>query len=208
MFDSRHYLDEFLRSVRRIDLDAVARLSSAVYDAWLRGGTVFCCGNGGSAASASHLVTDLSKLTISPRHARRVRAMALTESVSALTAIGNDIASEEVFAEQLRTFLRAGDVVLGLSTSGSSSNVLRAIEYANGAGAITLGITGRGGSKLAALAHETLMIDSTSVQHVEDATMVAGHLICLQVKARVADLPAGLPQTLTGTPDSLNVQTN
>lgn len=205
MFDTRQHLDDFIRTVRRLDLDAVARMSAVVYDTWTRGRTVFCCGNGGSAASASHFAVDLAKLTVSPRHQRRVRVLALTESLSAISAIANDSSYEEVFVEQLRPFLQPGDVLLGLSTSRSSPNVIRAVEYANDAGAITLGITGRNGAKLASLAHETLVVDSTNVQHVEDATMVAGHMICLQVKARVVELPMGLPPALTGAPGALFV---
>ena len=192
MFDTRQHLDEFIRTVKRLDLDAVGRMSAVIYDTWTRGRTVFCCGNGGSAASASHFAADLTKLTASARHPRRVRAVALTESLSAISAIANDYSYDEIFVEQLRPFMQPGDVLLGFSTSGSSPNVLRAVEFANDAGAITLGIAGRNGAKLAALAHETMLVDSTSVQHVEDATMVAGHVICLQVKERIADLPRTL----------------
>jgi D-sedoheptulose 7-phosphate isomerase len=200
MLDSRNYLDDYLRCLKGLDLDAVGRMSAAVYDTWLRNRTVFCCGNGGSAASASHFAADLTKLTASPRHPRRVKAVALTEGVSAISAIANDLAYEEIFAEQLRAFLQPGDIVLGFSTSGSSPNVLRALAFANDAGAITLGITGRNGIALKALAHETLVVDSTSVQHVEDATMVAAHLICLQVKDRIARTPAAQPWTADSVP--------
>jgi D-sedoheptulose 7-phosphate isomerase len=194
MFDTRQHLDDFVRTVKHLDLDAVGRMSAVVYDTWARGRTVFCCGNGGSAASASHFAADLTKLTASARHPRRVRAVALTESLSAISAIANDFSYEEIFVEQLRPFMQPGDVLLGFSTSGSSPNVLRAVEFANDGGAITLGIAGRNGTKLAALAHETMLVDSTSVQHIEDATMVAGHIICLQVKDRIADLPRGVAQ--------------
>lgn len=189
MFDARLYLDDFLRSVRHLDVESVSRMSAMIFEAWVRGRTVFCCGNGGSAASATHFATDLTKLTISPRHSRRVKAVALTESLSAITAIGNDLSYGEIFVEQLRPFMQAGDVLLGFSTSGSSPNVLRAVQYANDCGAVSLGITGRNGAAMQALALETLMIDSTSVQHIEDATMVASHIICMQVKERVAEWP-------------------
>jgi D-sedoheptulose 7-phosphate isomerase len=114
--------------------------------------------------------------------------VALTESVAAISAIGNDVAYEEIFSEQLRSFAEQGDVVMGLSTSGSSPNVLRAIAEANAMGAFTIGVTGRGGHKLRAAARHAIVIDSTSVQHVEDATMVAGHLLCLRVKAVIQRL--------------------
>jgi D-sedoheptulose 7-phosphate isomerase len=185
MFDTRRYLEDYLEVLRRLDDAGVERIAGLLFDAWRAGRTVFCCGNGGSAASAMHFTMDLTKLT-APARGRRLRAMALTESVSAMTAIGNDIAYEEVFAEQLRAFLSPGDVVLGFSTSGSSPNVLRAIEFANEAGATTVGVTGRTGTTLGTLAHHTVYVDSTSVQHVEDATMVVVHLLCLRVKELIA----------------------
>ena len=104
--------------------------------------------------------------------------------MAAVTAASNDFSYEEVFVEQLRAFLEPGDVVVGISTSGQSRNVLRALEYAAGNGAVALAITGTCGTGLRALAHETLVIDSSSVQRIEDVTMVAAHLLCLMVRAR------------------------
>jgi D-sedoheptulose 7-phosphate isomerase len=111
--------------------------------------------------------------------------VSLTESLSAISAIGNDFAYDEIFSEQLRSSLDEGDVVFGFSTSGKSANVLRAIDYANEAGGITLGITGQRGQMLVQRAHMTLVIPSDSVQHVEDATMVAAHLLCLRAAAAI-----------------------
>lgn len=181
MFNSEQYIDEYVRVLRRLDSAMIERMAELLVGAWRTRTTVFLCGNGGSAASASHLATDLSKLT-APTHGPRLRAMALNESTSSISAIGNDIAYEDIFAEQLRTFGNRNDIVIGLSTSGSSPNVLRAVEYANSIGAVTLGITGQQGAKLQQVARHTLIVDSTSVQHVEDATMVAGHMLCLRVR--------------------------
>lgn len=181
MLDFAHYLDDYLGVLKGLDQARVEALSHAIFQAWRQGRTVFCCGNGGSASSASHFITDLMKLTAPPR-GRRVRAMALTESASTISAVGNDIAYQEIFVEQLRAFLEPGDVVIGFSTSGSSPNVVRAMEYAKEVGAVTLGVTGANGQKLGSIADQTLFVTSTSVQHVEDATMVVGHLVCLRVK--------------------------
>jgi D-sedoheptulose 7-phosphate isomerase len=180
MFDLRQYMSEYLRVLRHLEHVSIEIAADMVVGAWTANRTVFLCGNGGSAASASHLAADLTKLT-APPEGPRLRAMALTESLAAISAIGNDLAYEEIFAEQLRAFGQRGDVVFGLSTSGSSPNVLRAVEYANSIGASTVGITGRAGRRLRDLARHTIVVDSTSVQHVEDATMVAGHLLCLRV---------------------------
>lgn len=181
MFNSEQYVDEYVRVLRRLDSAMIERMAELLVGAWQTRTTVFLCGNGGSAASASHIATDLTKLT-APAQGPRLRAMALNESASSISAIGNDIAYEDIFAEQLRTFCNRNDVVVGLSTSGSSPNVLRAVEYANSIGAVTLGITGHHGAKLQHLARHTLVVDSASVQHIEDATMVAGHMLCLRVR--------------------------
>ncbi len=185
MFNVARYLDQYIGVLEKLDETAVERMAHVLLDAWKANRTVFCCGNGGSAASASHFMMDLTKLT-APPVGRRLRAMAVNENTAAISAISNDIAYEEIFVEQLRPFLEPNDVLIGLSTSGSSPNVIRAIQYANAMGAVTLGVTGRSGLKLGALARQTLVVDSTSVQQIEDATMVAGHLLCLRVKELIA----------------------
>jgi D-sedoheptulose 7-phosphate isomerase len=194
----QEYMTDYVGVLRRLDGPAIERIVETVAGAWLAERTVFLCGNGGSAASAIHLAADLAKLT-APSHGRRLRAVALNENASAISAIANDLCYSEIFAEQLRTFAQSGDVLLGLSTSGSSPNVLRAVDYANSIGVLTVGITGRGGQKLADLARQTLVIDSLSTQHVEDATMVAGHVLCLRVKEvieRVSRQPAKRPAAI------------
>lgn len=179
--DLKRYFDTYIATLRRIDHAAVGRMAHLVFAAWRGRHTVFVCGNGGNAANAAHLATDLVKLTAPPQ-GPRLRAISLGESLSGLTAVANDLAFDQVFSEQLRAFLSPNDLVIGLSTSGSSPNVLRAIEYANQAGAVTLGITGLGGHKLASCARYPLVVDSSSVQQIEDATMVVGHLVCLAVR--------------------------
>lgn len=181
MFKVERYIEDYAALLSQLDPRAIETLSLVLFDAWRRNRTVFCCGNGGSAANACHFVADLTKLT-APVRGRRLRAMALTESLAAISAIGNDISYDEIFVEQLRAFISPGDVVVGFSTSGSSPNVLRAVEYANDVCATTVGVTGLQGARLAGLARHTLMLPSTSVQHVEDATMVVGHLLCLRTK--------------------------
>lgn len=185
MFNVARYLDQYIGVLEKLDETAVERMAHVLHEAWKANRTVFCCGNGGSAASASHFMMDLTKLTAPPT-GRRLRAMAVNENTAAISAISNDIAYDEIFVEQLRPFLEPNDVLIGLSTSGSSRNVIKAVQYANSEGAVTLGVTGRSGLKLGALARHTLVVDSTSVQQIEDATMVVGHLLCLRVKEMVA----------------------
>jgi len=183
-FDLATYFATYTSVLQRIDHRAVEGMAEAVFDAWRGKRTVYLCGNGGNAANSMHIAADLVKLT-APAHGRRLRAVALGETLAGLTAVANDIDYEQVYAEQLRAFLSRHDVVIGLSTSGSSPNVLRAIEYANEAGAVTIGITGLGGHKLRASVRFPIVVTSSSVQQIEDATMVIGHLVCLIVRDRV-----------------------
>jgi D-sedoheptulose 7-phosphate isomerase len=176
-----NYVAELTQALRLLDLQAVDRLAQTLHLAYLRNRTVFFVGNGGSASTASHLAADFSKLTTRPGRAR-LRCMALVDSVAALTAAGNDVAYEEVFVEQLRTFMEPGDVVVGISTSGRSKNVLKAVEYANGRGATTFGITGADGGPLRAMTADSISIASLSVQQTEDLTTVAGHIACLATR--------------------------
>ncbi len=193
MSTTRQYLESLVGVLNRLDSDALDRLSWAIYAAYQTDNTIYCVGNGGSAATASHLATDLTKLTSHPSRPRRLRALSLTESVSSMTAIGNDLAYEDVFVEQLKALLRPDDVVIGISTSGSSPNVLRAIDYANRHGAVTIGITGSEGRRLRDLARDSLVIRSANVQTIEDVSMVAAHLLCLLTLNKCSDLQDALP---------------
>jgi D-sedoheptulose 7-phosphate isomerase len=109
--------------------------------------------------------------------AKRFRIMALTDQVPTITAYANDMSYEVVFEEHLRNFARAGDVVLAISGSGNSPNVLRAVEYANSIGCITVGFSGFGGGRLSHLARHSLVVDSNHMGRVEDCHMLACHLI-------------------------------
>ena len=194
-FRAPRYLESYVSVIQQLDHVGVECLAQAVFSAWRENHTVFVCGNGGNAANAAHIAADLVKLTAPPR-GPRLRAVALGETLAGLTAIANDIAYEEIFAEQLRAFLSPHDLVIGLSTSGSSPNVLRALEYANESGAVTLGITGLGGHKLRSCARFPVVVASSSVQQIEDATMLIGHLVCLMVRDRVLASIEGVTSTV------------
>jgi D-sedoheptulose 7-phosphate isomerase len=192
MFSVENYVNDYIQVLSHIEPTAIERLSQHLLNAWRNNRTVFCCGNGGSAANACHFAADLSKLT-APARGRRLRAVALTESVAAMSAIANDISYDDIFAEQLRTFMAPGDVLMGFSTSGRSPNVVRAVEYANSIAALTVAVTGQGGSVLRGLAQHTVTVHSTSVQQVEDATMMIGHLLCLRTRELIAHESIDVP---------------
>jgi len=145
-------------------------------DAQQRGARVFLLGNGGSAATASHMANDLNKLTIVDGQPR-FKAIALTDNVPLMTAWGNDTAYENIFVEQMLNFLEPGDVVVGISTSGNSGNVVRALEVAREYGAITVGFIGRDGGQLRHVADHCVFVPSDHIGQQEDVHMVLDHVI-------------------------------
>ncbi len=169
----RTKLEEAISSVdlRKVD-EAIA---------WFReardcGRHIFVCGNGGSASTASHFACDIVKGASFGRE-QRFRILALTDSLPTLTAYSNDVCYECVFEEQLKNFAERGDVVMAISGSGNSPNVIRAVEYGNQAGCKTIGLTGRDGGKLRPLTHLNIHVDSQHMGRIEDAHLVVCHMI-------------------------------
>jgi D-sedoheptulose 7-phosphate isomerase len=140
------------------------------------GKTIFVCGNGGSASTASHFACDMVK-GASYNRSSRFRIMALTDSLPTMTAYSNDVSYECVFCEQLKNFAQPGDLVLGISGSGNSPNVLRAVEYANSIGCNTIGLTGRDGGRLGELANLNIQVAVPHMGRIEDAHMIVCHMI-------------------------------
>jgi D-sedoheptulose 7-phosphate isomerase len=138
--------------------------------------TIYVMGNGGSASTASHFVGDLSKGTIVEGFPR-FRVVALTDNIPNLLAWGNDSCYEDIFIEQLKNLLNPGDVVIGISGSGNSENVIRAIQYANDQGAVTIGWSGFSGGKLKDIAQIPLVVPSHYMQRIEDIHLLLEHLI-------------------------------
>jgi D-sedoheptulose 7-phosphate isomerase len=145
------YLSETERAVRSIDRGAVRTVVDRLFACWSAGKTTYLIGNGGSAATASHMMNDLLKCTLVPGQPR-YKAIALTDNVPAMTAFANDQSYEDIFVEPLMALLTPGDTVIALSGSGNSPNVLRAVAYAKETGALTIGLCGDTGGRLAILA--------------------------------------------------------
>jgi len=155
---------------------SIQEASAILIDAVRKGGKILLCGNGGSAADAQHLAAELVSRLKLERPA--IAALALTTNTSVLTAIGNDYQYDLVFVRQVEAFGKSGDALIGISTSGNSPNVIRAIEYANMAQIKTLALTGETGGKLAAKAALTIRIPSTNVQRIQEAHITVGHILC------------------------------
>jgi D-sedoheptulose 7-phosphate isomerase len=156
-------------------VDTIVQIAEQMTTAFRQGKKVLLFGNGGSAADAEHMACELAGKFALFRDP--LPTIALTTNTSSLTAIGNDFGYEEVFARQLRGLVAKGDVVICLSTSGASPNVIRAIEEANGLGAITVAFTGAKG-KLKEIAQYVLSVPSTDTPRTQEAHMLAGHIIC------------------------------
>jgi D-sedoheptulose 7-phosphate isomerase len=167
---------------RRGQLDAprypeqVAAIVAAMVDAFRKGKKVLWCGNGGSAADAQHLAAEFSGRFLRERGG--LPSEALSVNTSALTAIGNDFGYDEVFARQVEAFAQPGDVVVGITTSGKSPNVVRALEEANKRGATTVAFTGNGGGPLAEIADLVLLGPDGYSAIVQEVHITLGHIIC------------------------------
>jgi len=161
------------------------RVASRITASLRGGGTVFWFGNGGSASQSQHFATELVGRYLIDRPG--LSSIALTTDGALLTAVANDGAFDDVFARQLDALCRPGDVAIGLSTSGTSANVVRGIEVARSRGAFAVGITGGDGGKLAYVADVALVVPTTSTPRMQEAHLFLGHELCHLVEAAMAD---------------------
>lgn len=171
------YKADVLNAIDSIDLVKVGQAIDILAQARAEDRQIFVCGNGGSAATASHFVCDMVK-GASFNRGKRFRMMALNDSLPTLTAYSNDLHYESVFVEPLRNFAEAGDVVIAISGSGNSPNVLRAVEYANSIGCRTIALSGRNGGKLGPLAELNIQVSHPHMGRIEDGHLIVMHMIC------------------------------
>lgn len=183
------YLAETERVARSISRDEVRAVVAALLTAWRQRQRIFLIGNGGSAATASHMMNDLNKFTQADGQPR-FRAIALTDNVPLMTAIANDLSYDDVFVEPLRNLLQPGDSVIAISASGNSPNVVKAVEYAKANGARVIGLCGHPGGRLAALADLKITIPSDEVVHQEDGHLILNHVIALALREELSKLAA------------------
>lgn len=179
------YLDEMVHIVKSIAKADVRAVVDRLYDGWRSGRTTYIIGNGGSASTASHMMNDLNKMTSLPDK-RRFRAIALTDNVPYITAVSNDKEYAEIFIEQLRTLLRPDDILIAISGSGNSENIIRAAKYARENGATVIGLCGKPGSRLCANADAVVTIAAESICQQEDGHLILNHTIALALRERIA----------------------
>lgn len=172
--------------VSRLDKRQIDRITDIIYTAYLADKQVFVMGNGGSAATASHFSSDLAK-AVAVNGKRGLRAIPLTDNIPLMTAWGNDVGFEDIFAGQLRNLVNAGDVVIGISGGGMSKNVLKAMALARDRGARTVGLSGFTGGRLKDLAEECFVVPSENYQFIEDVHMMLVHLMISVIRERIAE---------------------
>jgi D-sedoheptulose 7-phosphate isomerase len=172
----RDYLAELDATLRALPHDQIAGIIDAIRAVRDRDAQIFVVGNGGSAATASHFAVDLGK-GASLNADRRFRVLSLTDNVPWITALGNDLSYADVFVEQLKNYARRGDLLLAISGSGNSENVIRAVRHANSIGCRTIGLAGFAGGRLREEAQECLVVKSDHMGRIEDGHFVIQHLL-------------------------------
>jgi D-sedoheptulose 7-phosphate isomerase len=181
------YVDETIGLLRTVDASEVGALVDALVDAYRNDRFVFVIGNGGSAANASHLCEDLGKGTLSDLQGqKRLKVMSLTDNVPYIMAWANDEGYERVFVEQLKNFAEPGALLIAISGSGNSANVLRAVEYANSHGMRTFALTGYDGGRLKQIAHDSLHVRSDNMGAVETVHAAVIHYLMDGLQAEFA----------------------
>lgn len=170
------YFSELEQMVQAISLDELKKILDILEKAYYQGHRLFIMGNGGSAATASHFALDMAKNTIMAG-APRLKAISLTDHVPLITAWSNDTHYEHIFEEQLANLIEPGDVVLGISASGNSANVINAVKLAQQNGAITVGLLGAKGGKLKEMVDAYILAPGQNIEQEEDAHMILAHVI-------------------------------
>jgi len=185
------YCHDLKQALDAVSVEAVEEFVQLLERACQEGRQVFLMGNGGSGTTASHVACDLNK-GVSFGRQKRFRAICLNDSLPTVMAYANDVSYEEIFVEPLKNFLRPGDVVIALSGSGNSANVLKAVDYANQQGAFTVGLSGYDGGKLARLVRMPLVVPVQDMQKAEEVHLTIFHVAMQALCARI-EAPAAAP---------------
>ncbi|MFO0913662.1 MAG: SIS domain-containing protein [Pirellulales bacterium] len=188
--DSRAYIERLQSELAALDLEALQRWADWIYQAWQDGKWVYIFGNGGSGTTASHMAEDLGKSTLRQEDLhdeskRRLKVLSLTDNTGWLMAVGNDLAYNQIFVQQLMNYGSEGDVVIAISGSGNSPNVLAAVDWANRHGLKTFGLTGYDGGKLKQIQQDGLHVRLHDMGMVESIHLCAFHWVLNDVFARI-----------------------
>ena len=180
----RTYLDNLNQAIQELPISDIEIVVEVIYQAYKRGSQIFIMGNGGSAATASHFACDLGKGTVQPGKGR-FRVISLNDNVPLLTALANDIGYDDVFSEQLKNLVQPQDIVIAITGSGNSPNMLKAVECAKEHNATTIGFIGFGGGKLKDMVDYHITISSCDYGNVEDIHLILEHSISAYFRERL-----------------------
>jgi D-sedoheptulose 7-phosphate isomerase len=184
------YFDGIRSSIEEIDPQELEAICREFRRAWQEDKRIFILGNGGSASTSSHMATDLGKGTAQPG-LKRFKVIGVTDNMSMITAYANDMSYDDVFVEQLKNHLEPGDLVVGVTGSGNSPNVLKAIRWAREAGAVTVGFIGFGGGKLSSMVDHQITFSSDNYGVVEDLHLSLNHILTQFFTHELRDIAAG-----------------
>ena len=187
---AKDYFEEAERVLESVDIGDLESVVGLIWQAYKRGKTIYIFGNGGSAAIATHFASDLNSTTIGHRkdfEGKRFKAVALTINVSEMTAWANDVGYKKIFSGQLENFVEEEDLVVGISSSGNSWNVIEAVKLAKGKGANSIGLTGMGGGKLKDAVDDCLVVDSDHYGQIEGTHSILCHLITFYLARRMKE---------------------
>ena len=184
---SKVYIKDLKKIMDNLDIDKIKQIVNIILEAYEKDKQIFIIGNGGSAATASHFCNDLSKLC-SVKGKKRFRAISLTDNIPLISAWANDNDYGDIFAEQLKNFLNEGDVVIGVTGSGNSENIIKAIEFAKNSKAKTIAFLGFDGGKLKNIVDNYILISSNHYGLIEDVHLILAHMIANYIKERLSSL--------------------
>jgi len=183
------YKDKLIDTLDSLNSQEIEDLINLLIDAYQEEKFVFVIGNGGSAANASHFAQDLAKGTRhSPQQKKRIKALSLTDNLPFITAQGNDEGYESIFEQQLRTYATSGDLLIAISGSGNSPNILKAVQWANDNGLITVGITGFDGGKLKKLAKHSVNVRLDDMCTSESMHSIIFHYVIIELSQRLKNM--------------------
>ncbi|MEW4452706.1 SIS domain-containing protein [Bremerella sp. JC817] len=190
--DIAAYIDRFKTELDKLEQSQITKWADLIYDAYESGNFVYIFGNGGSGCNASHMAEDLGKSSLREKDLgdeslRRLKVLSLTDNVGWIMAVGNDIGYDQIFLQQVMNYGQEGDVVLAISGSGNSDNVLKAVDWSNRHGLKTLGLTGYGGGKLRDMAQHSFHVPLDDMGMVESIHLAIFHWVLNDVFARIND---------------------
>ncbi len=188
--NAANYLHRIAAELAQVDRSKMERLADLIYQAWQDERFVFIMGNGGSGTTASHMSEDLGKSTLRPQDLddeskKRLKVLSLTDNVGWIMAVGNDLSYDQIFVQQLMNYGHKGDLVIAISGSGNSTNILKAVDWANRHGLTTFGLTGYSGGKLKQLQQDGLHVPLDDMGMVESIHLCLFHWVLNDVYARI-----------------------